>query len=90
VQPLIHERLEFPELVRAGTAQVQRWPAAEHIVEGKASGKSLRQQLRASGIPLIEVPTLGDKVARANSITKYFEAGMVYFVLGPGMDVLET
>jgi len=82
--------LAFPELTRAGIEQVRRWPAAEHIVEGKASGKSLRQQLRASGIPLIEVPTLGDKVARANSITRFFEAGMVFFVLGPGVDALET
>jgi|WetSurMetagenome_2_1015567.scaffolds.fasta_scaffold22550_4 predicted phage terminase large subunit-like protein len=90
VRPLIHERLAFPELTRAGIEQVRRWPAAEHIVEGKASGKSLRQQLRASGIPLIEVPTLGDKVARANSITRFFEAGMVFFVLGPGVDALET
>ena len=89
LMPLIHERLEFPELVRAATEQVARWPDATHIVEARASGKSLRQQMRAAGIPLIDVEPEGDKVARANTTTKYFEAGMVYFVKAPGLDALE-
>ena len=89
VMPLLRERLEFPELVRAGQGIVARYPQAEQIVEARASGRSLRQQLRSDGIPLIDVEPAGDKVARANSVTRWFEADMVRFVLGPGVDALE-
>jgi len=89
VAPLVRERLEFPDLVREAKAVMQRWPEAEHVVEAKASGKSLRQQLRSEGIPLIEVEPAGDKVARAHGVTRYFEADMVRVVLGPGVDALE-
>lgn len=83
LRPLLNERLAFPELTTAATAMLHRLPQAEHLVEGKASGKSLRQQLRAAGLPLIEVPAQGDKVARAHAITRYFEAGMVRIVGTP-------
>lgn len=88
VAVLVHARLEFPELVQATKTQIARWPQAEHIVEAKASGKSLRQALRAEGIPLIEVEPAGDKVARANAITRFFEAGMVTLLDGAGVDAL--
>ena len=39
VQPLVRERLEFPELVRAAKGIMSRYPEAEHMVEAKASGK---------------------------------------------------
>lgn len=45
-------------------------------IDVSASGKSLRQQLRVDGIPMIEVMPAGDKVARANAVTRYFEAGL--------------
>jgi len=90
VQSLVRDRLEFPELVRAAKGIMGRFPNADHIVEAKASGKSLRQQLRSEGIPLIEVEPAGDKVARANGITRYFESGLIAVVLGPGVDALEN
>lgn len=89
VAPLLRERLEFPELVRAAKGIMARYPDAEQIVEGKASGKSLRQQLRSEGIPLIEVEPQGDKVARAYGVTRYFEGDLVRIVLGPGVDAFE-
>jgi predicted phage terminase large subunit-like protein len=88
VNPLVRDRLEFPELTRAVQATVGRYPAAEQLVEGKASGKSLRQQMRAAGLPMIEMQPAGDKVARANSVTRYFESGMVQIVNGPHVDAL--
>jgi predicted phage terminase large subunit-like protein len=80
VRPLVNDRLSFPDLTQTARSLVTRFPRAEHLVEGKASGKSLRQQLRADRIPMIEIMPAGDKVARANAVTRYFEAGMVYFV----------
>lgn len=94
VRPCVNERLAFPDLVKVAVEQVRRWRRAEHLVEGKASGKSLRQQLRADGIPLIEIPAEGDKVARAHTITRYFEAGLVHIVgdvdASPLVDALES
>lgn len=93
-RPLVAERATFPDLVKLAREQVRRWPEAEHLVEGKASGKSLRQQLAADGIPLIELAPAGDKVARAHAITRYFEAGLVHFVgdadASPLLDALEA
>lgn len=93
-RPLVNERVTFPDLVRLAKEQVRRWPQAEHLVEGKASGKSLRQQLQADGIPLIEIAPHGDKVARAHTITRYFEAGLVHLVgdadASPLLDTLES
>lgn len=80
IRPLVNDRLSFPDLTQTAKALVARFPKAEHLVEGKASGKSLRQQLRVDGIPMIEIMPAGDKVARANAVTRYFEAGMVVFV----------
>lgn len=94
VRPLVNERWAFPDLVRGAKDLVARWDRAEHLVEGKASGKSLRQQLRVDGIPLIEFPAEGDKVARAHAITRYFEAGLVHVVGDPAasplVDALES
>lgn len=88
VNAVAHDRLEFPELVRVVEAQMQRYPTAEQLVEARASGKSLRQQMRAHGLPMIEMEPAGDKVARANSVTRYFESGMVQIVHGPHVDAL--
>ncbi len=94
VRPAANERLAFPDLVKVARELVGRYSRAEHLVEGKASGKSLRQQLRADGIPLIEIPAEGDKVARAHAITRYFEAGLVHIVgdvdASPLVDALES
>lgn len=94
VRPCVNERLAFPDLVKVAVEQVRRHPRAEHLVEGKASGKSLRQQLRADGIPLIEIPAQGDKTARAHAVTRYFEAGLVHIVgdadASPLVDALES
>ena len=80
VRPLVNERLNFPDLTQTARGVVKRYPVAEHLVEGKASGKSLRQQLRVDGIPMIEIQPEGDKVARAHAVTRYFEAGVVSLV----------
>lgn len=88
VRPLVNDRLAFPDLVKVAKELVRRWPRAEHLVEGKASGKSLRQQLRADRIPLIEIPAAGDKVVRAHTITRFFEAEMVHVVGDPAASPL--
>lgn len=65
---------EFPELI---TWMKLQYPV--HYIEAKASGKSAKQTLSASGIPAMEVQVIGgDKVARARMATPFAESGMVY------------
>jgi predicted phage terminase large subunit-like protein len=50
------------------------------IIENKASGAPLIQELRAIGIPVVHFnPVRGrDKVARANAVSPTFESGLVW------------
>lgn len=65
---------EFPELVT-----FMRVFDGAHFIEGKASGKSAVQTLKAQGIPAKEVTGISsDKLARATLVSPYAEAGFVY------------
>lgn len=65
---------EFPTLI-----QWMKTQRAPHYIEAKASGKSARQVLVNQGIPAIEVEVGGgDKIARAQIVSPYAEAGMIY------------
>ncbi len=65
---------EFPDLINWMKLQ---YPV--HYIEAKASGKSAKQTLTASGIPAMEVEVKGgDKVARARMATPFAESGMIY------------
>ena len=50
------------------------------IVEAKASGQPLTDELRKMGIPVVNyTPSKGnDKHTRANSVAPLFESGMIY------------
>ena len=65
---------EFPALV-----SFMSTVGGSHYVEGKASGKSAVQTLKANGIAAMEVKDVAtDKVARATLASPYAEAGLVY------------
>jgi predicted phage terminase large subunit-like protein len=48
------------------------------IVEKKASGQSLIQDLRRAGLPIMEYNPDRDKVSRVNAITPLMESGRVW------------
>jgi len=76
-------RVEFPALKRAVGELAEQWRPHEILVEDKASGQSLVQELRtATTYPVIAVKVDADKVTRASSVTGYFEAGKVFFPEG--------
>jgi len=80
IMPLVRERLEFPALVEKGMSVRQDWKM-RFCIEAKASGKSMAQALRKLGVPAIELDPGGrDKVARAHSVTEWFESGKAHFV----------
>jgi predicted phage terminase large subunit-like protein len=74
------ERLEFPELKRKAFDTWRDWEPDGFIVEKKASGAPLIQELRKMGIPVQEfTPSKGqDKVSRVNSVSDMFRSGFVW------------
>lgn len=73
------KRLDFPELRRAVIDQKQRHKASTIVIEDRASGTQLIQDLRSSGIfaKAYAPPSGTDKVMRLHSQTVLFENGQV-------------
>jgi predicted phage terminase large subunit-like protein len=74
------DRMEFPELKEVALKHYKEWKPDAFLVEKKAAGAPLVQELRRMGIPVDEfTPSRGnDKVARVNSITDLFASGTVW------------
>jgi len=76
-------RVEFPELKRMVQLHADKWHPREVLVEDKASGQSLIQELqRDSRLPIRAVKVDRDKVARAYAVTPLIESGKVYLPEG--------
>lgn len=87
-----HEKLAFPDLRREAMKAYDDWHPDWVLIEKKASGHSLIQELRRSGVPVKSVDPKGkDKIMRAHLSSAPLEQGCVFYVPGhlPGMDVIE-
>lgn len=83
VLSMYRAKCEFPELKRKVQELADQWRPSEILVEDKASGQSLIQELKASTPhPIIAVKADRDKESRAAAVTGYFEAGRVLFPEG--------
>ena len=73
-------RWDFPELKQVAFDEYKFWDPDTVIVEAKASGTPLTQEMRNMGIPVVNfTPSRGnDKVTRVHSVSPLFEAGMVW------------
>ena len=73
-------RMEFPELKKRTLEQWKEWEPDTVIIEAKASGMFLIQELRAMGVPVQGFsPTKGhDKISRLNACSDMFASGMVW------------
>ena len=73
-------RLDFPELKKLAYEEYKYWEPDCVLIEAKASGTPLPQELRRMGIPVTAyTPSRGqDKIARMNSVAPIFESGMVW------------
>tara|TARA_R110002020_G_scaffold27859_1_gene89480 strand:+ start:111 stop:1574 length:1464 start_codon:yes stop_codon:yes gene_type:complete len=73
-------RWEFPELRRKALEEFKYWDPECVIIEAKASGMPLTQELRTMGIPVTNYsPSRGnDKLTRVNSIAPMLESGLVW------------
>jgi predicted phage terminase large subunit-like protein len=72
-------RVEFPELKRQVTNQGDAWKPHAIVIEDKASGQSLIQELKAStAFPVLAIKVDSDKRTRAEAVTPLCEAGKVF------------
>ena len=76
-------RWDFPELKRIAKEEYRHWNPDNVLIEAKATGTVLQQELRRMGIPVTMYSPGGrkagqDKVSRANSVAPMFESGMVW------------
>jgi len=77
------DRLEFPELVKKVLKLSNEFKLDKLLIESKAAGLSVAQELRNHfarenwGIQLVD-PGRGDKVARTYAIQHLFAEGMIY------------
>jgi predicted phage terminase large subunit-like protein len=73
-------RVDFPELKKIAYDEYKYWDPDCILIEAKASGTPLTQELRRMGIPVTSyAPSRGqDKIARMNSVAPIFESGMVW------------
>ena len=74
-------KYEFPELKVMAHEQYYEWQPDSVIVEAKASGQPLIDEMRRSGIFVQDFsPGKGqDKIARLNSVSDLFASGHVWF-----------
>jgi predicted phage terminase large subunit-like protein len=77
------DRLEFPQLVKKVGSLCKQFKIDKLLIEAKASGLSVAQEMRVHfsredwGIQLVD-PGRGDKVARVYAIQHLFADGMVF------------
>ena len=78
----IRGRFEYPELRRLSQTLYYQHRPDVCIIEKKASGQSLIQDLRRSGLPVLEYTPDRDKVSRVYSASPMLEAGRVWLPSG--------
>jgi len=77
---VLRERLEYPQLKRAVQRHADRFHADNILIEDKASGTQLIQDLIQDGMYGVTAyePAGMDKILRLNSVTSTIENGFVY------------
>jgi|TARA_R100001086_G_scaffold80707_1_gene39437 predicted phage terminase large subunit-like protein len=73
-------RWDFPDLKRIAQEEYKYWDPDMVLIEAKASGTPLSQELRRLGIPIVNYsPSRGhDKHSRMHSVAPMFESGLVW------------
>ena len=73
------EKATYPVLKRTAKALAKKWGPRAVLIEDKASGQSLIQELTVeTDMPVLAIPVDKDKVSRAHAVTPTIEAGKVY------------
>lgn len=87
---VVRRRVNYPELRRLAKSLAREYSASTILVEDKASGTQLIQDLREDGLYEVHPyapPPATDKVMRVHSVTAHFEAGRVHLpISAPWLD----
>jgi len=72
-------RVEFPELKRVLVSLAEQWKPNTILVEDRASGQSLIQELKNfTALPILPVKVDSDKQSRVQAVTPLMEAGRIF------------
>ena len=74
-----YDRVPYPELRTLAQEAYDEWQPDAVLIEKKASGQSLLQDLRMAGVPVLEYNPDRDKEARAHASSALLEDGRIYF-----------
>jgi predicted phage terminase large subunit-like protein len=74
-----YDRVTYPELRKLAQEAYNDYEPDAVLIEKKASGQSLLQDLRMAGIPVLEYMPDRDKEARAHASSALLEDGRIYF-----------
>lgn len=73
------DRVDYPTLKRQMINLSAKWTPHAILIEDKASGQSLIQELQSeTRLPVIAIMPEGDKISRANGVSSIAESGLVY------------
>ena len=72
------KRMEYPELKKEVGRQHTRHNPNAILIEDKSSGQSLIQEFRTTGMPIISMMPVADKITRMSIESDTIEAGKVY------------
>jgi len=77
---VLRKRLDYPQLKRAVHDHAERFHPSNILIEDKASGTQLLQELIGDGVygATRYASNAGDKIMRLNSVTSVIENGFVY------------
>ena len=78
IMDLYRKQVEWPELLEAAKSLYLQYHPSRVLIENKASGQSLIQDLKRRGIPVISVNPDGDKYRRASAVTGLVQSGLVH------------
>jgi predicted phage terminase large subunit-like protein len=77
-----YDRVSYPELRKLAQEAYEEWQPDAVLIEKKASGQSLLQDLRMGGVPVLAYNPDRDKIARAHASSALLEDGRIYYPKG--------
>jgi len=73
------DKVSYPDLRRLAQEAYEEWEPDAVLIEKKASGQSLLQDLRMAGVPVLAYSPDRDKEARAHASSALLEDGRIFF-----------
>jgi predicted phage terminase large subunit-like protein len=73
------DKVSYPDLRRIAQEAYSEWQPDAVLIEKKASGQSLLQDLRMAGIPVLAYSPDRDKEARAHASSAMLEDGRIFY-----------